>query len=319
LFCINYKLEKMKIGALILFSLVASASAFTSPMLATRAVGKPVAKKVAVKKAPTKEIPKKVIAKKALPKKAPTKAITKKAPTNENQKKAPAKKAPALSFFAKKAPVSKAPASKVVAKKALPAKKVIAKKALPAKKVIAKKALPAKKVIAKSAPAKKVFSKRAPIVQIKAIPGVKGALRPKTQPSKGYVTFEGASKFKIKGISGGGNKAPSQKILPPDLSDPKLQIKRDPKFYAEAAKKRLTKSKTDFLYEDGLTVIERDQKKNLPTFLSGSARSQADASRNIVGEIEGVDYFGLSADRFQLLFITIFGLFFLVGFLSGTI
>lgn len=53
-------------------------------------------------------------------------------------------------------------------------------------------------------------------------------------------------------------------------------------------------------------------------FLSGSARSQVDKSA-IVGEIDGVDYFGLSADRFQLLFISVFGIFTLVGCLSGNL
>merc|ERR550534_1205809 len=178
-------------------------------------------------------------------------------------------------------------------------------------KVVAKKA-PVKKVVAKKAPVKKVVAKKAAAVKA-ATP-----LIPKAPASKGYISFEGASKFKIKGISGGGNKAPVQKLLPPDFSDPKLQIYRDPEFYAEAAKKRLTKASTDFVYEDGLTELERKQKKTLPTFLTGSAKSQVDPTA-IVGEISGVDYFGLSGDRFQLLFISIFGLFFLVGYLSGSI
>lgn len=179
----------------------------------------------------------------------------------------------------------------------------------PAAKKVAKKV--AKKAV-KKAPVKKAPVKKAPVKKA-------AAKAPSSPPaSKGYPTFPGASQFKIKGISGGGNKAPVNKILPPDLSDPALQIERDPAFYAAAAKTRLTKAKTEFLYEDGLTVIERKQRKTLPGFLTGSAKSQADPSA-IVGEIEGVDYFGLSADRFQLLFITVFGLFFLVGYLSGTI
>ena len=137
-------------------------------------------------------------------------------------------------------------------------------------------------------------------------------------PTSAYPTFPGASKFKIKGISGGGNKANANVWEVPDFSDPKLQIERDPEFYAAAAKTRLTKAKTDFVYEDGLTEIERKQRATIPMFLTGSAKSQVDKSA-IVGEIEGVDYFGLSGDRFQLLMISIFGLFTLVGSLSGNL
>lgn len=74
------------------------------------------------------------------------------------------------------------------------------------------------------------------------------------------------------------------------------------------------------MIDDGLTVLERQQRNGaLKTFLTGSAKSQADLSA-IRDDIEGDDLiFGLDPDRFQLLFITIFGLFTLVGCLSGTI
>lgn len=122
-------------------------------------------------------------------------------------------------------------------------------------------------------------------------------------------------KFKI---SGGGNRAPPAPLSVPDFSDPKLQIERDPAFYAAAAATRLTKSKTEFVYEDGLTDIERKQRVTIPTFLTGSAKSQKDTTA-IRDDIVAQDYFGLSADRFQLLFIAVFGIFTLVGALSGNL
>merc|ERR1719199_561744 len=74
--------------------------------------------------------------------------------------------------------------------------------------------------------------------------------------------------------------------------------------------------KADFSYEDGLTILERRQRKNQGEFLTGSAKSQADKD-SIVGEIDAPDFGGLDQDRFQLLFITVFGLLTLVGSLSG--
>jgi hypothetical protein len=53
--------------------------------------------------------------------------------------------------------------------------------------------------------------------------------------------------------------------------------------------------------------------------LTGSAKSQADVS-TIRDDLEGDSLiFGLDPDRFQLLFITVFGLFTLVGCLSGNL
>merc|ERR1712071_482294 len=168
-----------------------------------------------------------------------------------------------------------------------------------------------KKVVAKKAPVKKAATKK--VVAKKApAPSI-------TSDTGGYPSFStGAEKFKIKGISGGGNKAPVWKWDVPDFSDPKLQKERDPAFYAAAAKTRLTKGKADFVYDDGLTEIERKQRVTIPIFLSGSAKSQIDPTA-IANDIEGVDYFGLSGDRFQLLMISIFALFTLVGCLSGNL
>jgi hypothetical protein len=82
----------MKVAA-VLSLLLVSASAFNSPLFATRAVGKAPATKAVAKKAAPK---KKLFAKKVVAKKAPAKKVV--------AKKAPAKKA--------------APAKKVVVKKA---------------------------------------------------------------------------------------------------------------------------------------------------------------------------------------------------------
>jgi hypothetical protein len=74
-----------------------------------------------------------------------------------------------------------------------------------------------------------------------------------------------------------------------------------------------------FAYDDGLTELERKQRATIPAFLTGSAKSNADVS-TIRRDIEEQEYpFGLDSDRFQLLFISIFGLFTLVGCLSGSI
>lgn len=73
------------------------------------------------------------------------------------------------------------------------------------------------------------------------------------------------------------------------------------------------------MYEDGLTELERKQRATLPAFLTGSAKSNIDKSA-IRSDIVTEDFaFGLDSDRFQLLFISAFGLFTLVGCLSGTV
>jgi len=140
----------------------------------------------------------------------------------------------------KKAASKSRAATKVVAKKAAPKKKaatkVVAKKAAP-KKVVAKKAAP-KKVVAKKAAPKKVVTKAAP------------KARKPPPASKGYPMLDLGIKFKL---SGGGNKAPSGGFSVPDFSDPKLQIKRDPAFYAAAAKTRGI-GKQSFAYDVSMVV-----------------------------------------------------------------
>mmetsp|Transcript_2814 Transcript_2814/g.3704 ORF Transcript_2814/g.3704 Transcript_2814/m.3704 type:complete len:183 (-) Transcript_2814:218-766(-) len=158
-----------------------------------------------------------------------------------------------------------------------------------------------------------------PMMATRAV-GKKGAAPAPTSSgppaSKGYPSIaEAAQNFKLPNISGGGNKASTWALTPPDFSNPKLQIERDPEFYAAAAKQRLVK-KTEFVYDDGLTEIEKKQRMIAPAFLTGSAKSQIDESA--IEFVEGDTLlFGLDSDRFQLLFIAVFGLFTLVGCLSG--
>jgi hypothetical protein len=165
----------------------------------------------------------------------------------------------------------------------------------------------------KKAPAKKA----APAAKKAAAPVVKAA----PPSSKGYPSIaESASKIKFN-ISGGGNKAPPSPYKVPNFADPRLQIERDPAFYKEAAKNRKTafSRNQEFVYEDGLTELERRQRATIPGFLTGSAKSQADPS-TIRDDIEADTLiFGLDTDRFQLLFLTVFGLFTLVGCLSGNL
>ena len=100
-----------------------------------------------------------------------------------------------------------------------------------------------------------------------------------------------------------------------------MQKERDPAFYAAAAKTRVapfsSKGK-EYVIDDGLTFLERQQRSIAPSFLTGSAKSQA-KTEAIRDDVVAEDFFGLGADRFQLLFITVFGLFGLVGCLSGNL
>jgi len=173
----------------------------------------------------------------------------------------------------------------------------------------AKKAAPKKAAPKKAAPKKVggVFGKK------KAAPAPAPAAPPASQ---GYPSFaEAAQKFSLGSISGGGNKA-----IEPVFVHPTINTAPVPEYdYVELGKTRLTKKIGEFVYEDGLTDLERKQRATIPAFLTGSAKSNADKS-TVRDDIEVSDYpFGLDADRFQLLFITVFGLFTLVGCLSGSI
>lgn len=179
----------------------------------------------------------------------------------------------------------------------------------------AKKA-PAKKVVAKKAAPKKAAPKRA--APKKAAPKKVVAKEPPT--SKGYPSFAASASKVAFSVKSSGN-APPSGWKQPFYGQPGLQFERDPEVWAAAAKTRqspLTRN-VDYVYEDGLTVIERTQREKLPAFLSGSAKSQADVS-TIRDDLEAdALLFGLDPDRFQLLFITVFGLFTLVGCLSGRV
>lgn len=177
---------------------------------------------------------------------------------------------------------------------------------------------------AKAAPKK--FVKKA-VVSKKAAPKkfVKKQVAKKTGPkqSGGYISFaDAASKIKFVGYDGGGNKPVPAGFAVPDFSVPSLQKTRDPSFYAAAAKRRkdiFSSSTTDFAYDDGLTAIERKQKGSLDKFLAGSAKNVNDKSKMRNDVVADTLIFGLSPDRFQLLFIAVFGVFTLVGALSGNL
>merc|ERR1712238_222498 len=273
--------------------LVASASAFTAPLYATRAISKPaVAKKSPfAKKAPLKKVVSKVAPKKTA--------------------------APKKKLFGKKAPVA-APKTVAPKKKLFGGTKVVAKSA-------PKKAAP-KKFVKPAKAAPKKFVKKA-VVSKKAAPKkfVKKQVAKKTGPkqSGGYISFaDAASKIKFVGYDGGGNKPVPAGFAVPDFSVPSLQKTRDPSFYAAAAKRRkdiFSSSKTDFAYDDGLTAIERKQKGSLDKFLAGSAKNVNDKTLMRNDVVADTLIFGLSPDRFQLLFIAVFGVFTLVGALSGNL
>ena len=230
----------MKSTAIVLTFLLASANGFAPP-LATRAVGKTVAKP-AVKKVPAaKASGTKVVAK------AAAKPVAKKAAfSNPFAKKeaAPVAKKAAAKPAAKKVvakSAAKVVAKKVVAKKeAAPVAKKAAfsnpfakKEAAPvAKKVVAKAA--AKKVVAKAA-AKKVVAKAAPKRKV-------GAPKPA---------------FKLPSLTGRTRAKPSINFQMPSTTRSKKLV--------------------DYVIDDGLTVIERKQRgDSTASFLTGSAKSRAD-------------------------------------------
>ena len=136
--------------------------------------------------------------------------------------------------------------------------------------------------------------------------------------SKGYPSIAAkAQAFSFGGkISGGA----AGKVITPVFVHPTVNTNPVVQFdYKEAAKARKTPQTVDFVYDDGLTIIERKQKKIIPAFLTGSARSRVEKSEIRTDIGEDIYPFGLTGDRFQLLFISIFSLFALVGCLSGNV
>lgn len=204
--------------------------------------------------------------------------------------------------------VGKAPATKAVAKKKAtnPFARKKAAAAAPAKT----KTAPAAK---KAAPAKRA----AP-----SIPSFSSGTAKPPPASKGYPSIaDKAQNFRLGGgkISGGA----AGRDIQPVFLHPTLNNDPVPDFdYKEAAKARKTPQgrNQEYVYDDGLTVLERKQKNTIPAFLTGSARSKVEKSeiRDDI-DLESEYPFGLSADRFQLLFISIFSLFTLVGCLSGNV
>jgi len=297
----------MKSFTLVSLALLASVDAYTMPTMATRAVGR----KTAVKSGTRVVAKKDVVAKKVVAKKVATKKVA----TKKVVAQKPVKKVATKKLFAKKP--AKVVAKKVVAKKVV-AKKVVAKKVVakkPVKKVFAKKPVKvfAKKPVRKAA-TKKIVGKKA--VAKKVI----GKASQSPPSSKGYPSLGGASKLAFNIKSSG--KAPPSGYQQPMYADPRLQINRDPAVWAAAARTRtspLSGKNIAYEYDDGLTVIERKQKQSLPAFLSGSAKSQIDTTSLRADLVADDLLFGLDPDRFQLLFITVFGLFTLVGCLSGTV
>ncbi|GMH52060.1 hypothetical protein TrRE_jg4232 [Triparma retinervis] len=152
------------------------------------------------------------------------------------------------------------------------------------------------------------------------MPVMKKTSRAPPPASQGYPSIASkAGSIKFPGISGSGLfPAPSGGIPQPDFSDPKLQKVRDPAFYAAAAASRMASlsSGQATTFDDGLTVLERKQRGSMDMFLTGQAKSRVDKTA-IVGEIDAPAFGGLSADRFQLLFIAVFGVFTLVGSLAN--
>jgi len=231
-----------------------------------------------------------------------------KAPATKAVKKVAPKAVKKVKVVAKKVVAKKVAVKKVVAKK-VAAKKVVVKK------VVAKKAAPVKKAVAKAV--KKVAVKKAAVVKVVNAKPKKAQKPPPA--SKGYPSFAAkAQNFKLgKGrISGGA----AGKVIEPVFIHPIVNTDPVPDFdYKEAAKARKTPQQQETVFDDGLTVIERRQKKTLPAFLSGSARSRVKKSEIRTDINDDIYPFGLDGDRFQLLFISVFSLFTLVGALSGSV
>jgi len=290
----------MKCFTVVSLALLGSAHAYTMPTLATRAVGRKKIGAAAAKAEPVKSATKTVGRKKIVAKTA-TKVVK------------PVKKVAAK-------PVKKVatkPVKKVAAK---PVKKVATKPvkaAKPERKKFVRPTPAAKKVPAKKAAPKKFVKKTVAKKVVAKTPFGKSSGPP---AASGYPSLaSGASKVQFN-IATSGN-APPRGYKQPNFADPRLQFDRDPAKWAAAAKTRQSPlaGNVDYVFDDGLTVIERKQKEKLPAFLSGSAKSQADTS-TIRGDLVADKLlFGLDADRFQLLFIAVFGLFALVGSLSGTV
>jgi hypothetical protein len=174
---------------------------------------------------------------------------------------------------AKPAPVAKKPVATIAVKKAAPKPKpvVVAKKAAPKPKpvVVVKKAAPAPKpkpavVLKKAAPA----PKPKPVVAVK-----KAAPKPKPVASK--------MKLAVKNPFAG-------------ISLPKVAAKPKAKISIQGPKTTRVKKNIDYVYDDGLTELERKQRISLPIFLTGSAKSQKDTTAIRPDLFQGTDEYYFS-------------------------
>ena len=70
--------------------------------------------------------------------------------------------------------------------------------------------------------------------------------------------------------------APAAAKPPAFLSGISLKVKGKPKINIQGPKTTRVSKKLDYVFDDGLTDLERKQRKSQSSFLTGSAKSQAD-------------------------------------------
>ena len=139
------------------------------------------------------------------------------------------------------------------------------------------KPAPAKKPVAtvavKKAAPKPVVKKAAPVVAKKAAPVAKAA------PAKAAPKPKPVVKVSLKA---------------PAFSLPSLKAKPKPKINIQGPKTTRVAKKVAFAYDDGLTELERKQRKSLPIFLTGSAKSQVDPTSVRPELVKGTDEYFFS-------------------------
>jgi hypothetical protein len=154
------------------------------------------------------------------------------------------------------------------AKKAAPVKKVVAKPTKVVAKKVATKAVvkPVAKPVVRKAVVKPVAKPvvRKAVVKPVAKPVVKKAV---AKP----VVKKAVAKPVVKKVV--AKKGPSKpNALANFLSDAKRKAPPKPKFSVKAPPASRSKKSGVFVYDDGLTAIERTQRASIPAFLSGSAK-----------------------------------------------
>jgi hypothetical protein len=147
------------------------------------------------------------------------------------------------------------------------------------KPVVAAKKPVAVKTVVKAAP--KPVAVKKPVVIKKAAPKpvavkkpiVAKKVAPKPVAVKKPVVVKAAAskpKFSFGAKSKGAVKAP--------FSLPKVAAKPKAKINIQGPKTTRVKKNVPFVYDDGLSELERKQRKTLPIFLTGSAKSQKDVT-----------------------------------------